>query len=114
VLRRKSEELFEALSYRGIMDLDYRLDKRDGQYKLLDFNPWVGSQFRLFEDAGGIDVVRALHLDLTGRPVPHHPQMDGRAFILENHDLLARWVYRRNGVLTPRFRAKIGTSTLCP
>jgi hypothetical protein len=24
------------------MDLDYRFDKRDGQHKLLDFNPRIG------------------------------------------------------------------------
>ena len=29
---------------------------RDGEYKLLDFNPRVGAQFRLFETADGIDV----------------------------------------------------------
>jgi D-aspartate ligase len=71
------------------MDLDYRLDKRDGRYHLLDFNPRIGAQFRLFQDEGGIDVVRALHLDLTGRGICSGPQIEGRTFIVEIQDLLA-------------------------
>ncbi|MEU6235546.1 ATP-grasp domain-containing protein [Kitasatospora sp. NPDC047058] len=67
--------LCRALRYSGIADLDWRLDLRDGKYKLLDFNPRTGAQFRLFETAEGVDVVRALHLSLTGRPVPHGPQL---------------------------------------
>jgi hypothetical protein len=43
------------------------LDVRDGDYKLLDFNPQVGAQSRVFEDNGAVDRVSALHPDLTGR-----------------------------------------------
>jgi D-aspartate ligase len=101
-LQRQSEELFRAISYRGVMDLDYRLDLRDGRYKLLDFNPRLGAQFRLFEDDLGIDVVRAMHLDITGRAVPQGRPIAGRAFIVENHDPIASWQYRRAGELTLR------------
>jgi D-aspartate ligase len=99
-LARQAQELFRAISYRGIMDLDYRLDRRDGRYKLLDFNPRVGAQFRLFEDDQGIDVVRAMHLDLTGRAVPAGRPRPGRRFVVENHDPLASLAYRRGGELT--------------
>jgi predicted ATP-grasp superfamily ATP-dependent carboligase len=99
-LARQAQELFRAVSYRGIMDLDYRLDRRDGRYKLLDFNPRVGAQFRLFEDDQGIDVVRAMHLDLTGRAVPAGRPRPGRRFVVENHDPLASLAYRRRGELT--------------
>jgi D-aspartate ligase len=101
-LREQAEWLFKAVTYRGVMDLDYRLDLRDGQYKLLDFNPRVGAQFRLFEDDAGIDVVRALHLDLTGRPVPRGRPIEGRAFMVETGDLLSTRGYRRAGALTWR------------
>lgn len=101
-LRQEAEALFRAISFRGIMDLDYRLDLRDGRYKLLDFNPRLGAQFRLFEDDNGIDVVRAMHLDLTGRPVSKGRAMPGRGFIVENHDPLAVWQYRRDGGMTLR------------
>jgi D-aspartate ligase len=99
-LLRQAQELFRAIAYRGIMDLDYRLDLRDGRYKLLDFNPRLGAQFRLFEDDMGIDVVRAMHLDLTGRAVPAGRPLAGRRFVVENHDPLAGLTYRRSGELT--------------
>lgn len=60
----------KQIGFTGVIDLDLRFDRRDGQYKLLDFNPRMGAQFRLFESESGIDVVRAMHLDLTGRAVP--------------------------------------------
>jgi D-aspartate ligase len=94
--------LLHAIGYRGIMDLDYRLDLRDGEYKLLDFNPRVGAQFRVFEDDAGVDVVRALHLDLTGREVRRRPQSDGRVFVVEQSDLLASLGYHRAGDLSLR------------
>jgi len=98
-LREQAIQLFSAIGYRGIMDLDYRLDKRDGRYHLLDFNPRVGAQFRLFEDDHGIDVVRELHLDLTGRGVRTGPQVEGRTFMVEIQDLLASFSYYRSGNL---------------
>ncbi len=94
--------LFGKLGYRGIMDMDWRLDHRDGLYKLLDFNPRVGSQFRMFVDERGLDVVRAQHLDLTGRPVPPGTPAEGRTFVVEHMDAIAGLgAYRRAG-LAPR------------
>lgn len=81
--------LLAALSYRGIVDLDLRYDTRDGRYKLLDFNPRLGAQFRLFRDTAGVDVVLAAYLDLTGQPVPGGVQVNGRGFLVENYDPLA-------------------------
>jgi len=98
-LGEQAIQLFSAIGYRGIMDLDYRLDKRDGRYYLLDFNPRVGAQFRLFEDDNGIDVVRVLHLDLTHRGVHSGPQIEGRTFMVEIQDLLASFSYYRSGTL---------------
>jgi D-aspartate ligase len=101
-LRQQAEELVRSLSYSGIMDLDYRFDKRDGSYKLLDFNPRIGAQFRLFEDRDGIDVARALYLDMTGKNVPCSGSIEGRTFIAEFHDLAARLPYMGQGGLTFR------------
>jgi hypothetical protein len=55
----------------------------------------MGAQFRLFESTAGIDVVRAQHLDLTGREVPQAPQVNGRGIFVENRDLPALLTYRR-------------------
>ena len=90
-LRRQAELLLASLNYCGIMDLDYRFDKRDGQYKLVDFNPRIGAQFRLFEDDAGIDVVRALYFDLTGKPPRVSAPIAGRTFVADFHDLAARF-----------------------
>jgi predicted ATP-grasp superfamily ATP-dependent carboligase len=99
-LRQQVEAFLQAISYSGIMDLDYRFDKRDGQYKLVDFNPRIGAQFRLFEDSAGLDVARALYLDLTGRRVTRSGSIAGRTFIAEFHDLAASFGYFRRGMLT--------------
>ncbi|WP_369259473.1 ATP-grasp domain-containing protein [Streptomyces sp. R35] len=79
------EQLIGTLGYRGIFDLDFRRDDTTGRYHLLDFNPRPGAQFRLFADGAGLDVVRALHLDLTHRPLPDPAPLPGRAFVVENY-----------------------------
>ncbi|WP_328942852.1 ATP-grasp domain-containing protein [Streptomyces sp. NBC_00250] len=86
---RTARELCDALGYRGVCDLDFRLDRSTGAYHLLDFNPRPGAQFRLFTDPDGLDVVRALHLDLTGRPVPPYSPAYGRRFVVENYAALS-------------------------
>jgi D-aspartate ligase len=91
--------LLGRLPYSGVVDLDLRLDVRDGEYKLLDFNPRLGAQFRLFEDAAGVDVVRAAYLDLTGQPVPAGEPVAGRAFLVENYDPISSISYWRRGEL---------------
>jgi predicted ATP-grasp superfamily ATP-dependent carboligase len=99
-LSRQTEAMLRVIGYSGVMDIDYRRDQRDGRYKLLDFNPRVGANFRMFENREGIDVVRALHLDLTGRAVHRSPMIEGRTFIVELHDLFASLTYLRRGGLT--------------
>ncbi len=94
-LAELAEEFCAKIGFVGIADLDVRLDLRDGQYKLVDFNPRTGNQFRLFESEAGVDVVRALHLDLTGRAIQPAPQVLGKRIIVEHADLPAWFAYRR-------------------
>jgi predicted ATP-grasp superfamily ATP-dependent carboligase len=86
------------LGYRGVLDIGYRYDARDGRYKVLDVNPRVGATFRLFVDRNGLDVVRALYLDLTGQPVVAAEPRWGRKWIVEK-DLASSWRYWRDGKL---------------
>ncbi|MEU2056044.1 ATP-grasp domain-containing protein [Streptomyces bungoensis] len=102
----------EQIGFSGVVDLDLRFDRRDGQYKLLDFNPRTGAQFRLFENESGVDVVRALHLNLTGRPVPEGEQRAGHRYIVENIDLPALLAYRRSGYTTPHAPARASGTEL--
>lgn len=92
--------LVEHVGYRGIVDIGFRYDQRDGQYKLLDVNPRIGATFRLFAAADGLDVARCLYLDLTGQPIPSSPVRDGRRWVVENRDPVSSAVYVRDGQLT--------------
>jgi hypothetical protein len=105
-------DLCKRIGFAGIIDLDWRYDRRDGRYKLLDFNTRAGAQFRLFETSAGVDVVRAQHLDLTGRPVPGAPCPDGRRFVVENLDLPAWLAFRRSEYATPHRPARITATEL--
>ena len=102
LLIQQTKAMLRAIGYAGIVDIDCRLDRRDGQYKLLDFNPRIGSNFRMFQDCAGVDVVRWLHLDLTGRRVETLPAVEGRMFIVEPYDFFASLNYMRHGGLTVR------------
>lgn len=110
-LAQLAQRFCKEIGFCGVADLDWRLDRRDGEYKLVDFNPRVGSQFRLFETAAGVDVVRAMHLDLNRRPVPPSPQLNGRRIIVENMDALARLFYRRGSGYTTPAKPRRATST---
>jgi predicted ATP-grasp superfamily ATP-dependent carboligase len=102
----------KQIGFSGVIDLDLRFDRRDGRYKLLDFNPRMGAQFRLFENESGIDVVRAMHLNLTGRTVPEGEQRAGHRYIVENIDLPALLAYRRSGYTTPHAPARASGTEL--
>ena len=97
VLAAQAADFCRRIGYRGVADLDWRLDRRDGQYKLVDFNPRTGAQFRLLESDDGLDVVRALHLDLTGRPVPLGGRQRPRSFGVGQLDLPSAvvWAWQR-------------------
>ncbi|MEV0525547.1 ATP-grasp domain-containing protein [Streptomyces sp. NPDC050439] len=88
-LRADVEKLVGTLGYRGIFDLDFRVDPATGEHCLLDFNPRPGAQFRLFADGTDLDVVRAQHLDMTHRPLPAAAALPGRSFVVENYSPLA-------------------------
>ena len=96
-----TKRLAKETGYRGVIDIGYRYDERDGLYKLLDVNPRVGATFRLFVDREtGVDVVRALYLDLTGQPVPPVRTPVGRKWLLEPWDVKSCLAYLRDGGLT--------------
>jgi D-aspartate ligase len=101
-LMEQARALLEATSYSGIMDLDYRFDPRDRKYKIIDFNPRIGANFRLFETADGIDVVRAAYLDLTGQGVGCSPMIEGKRFVVQPHDAASAFAQWRRGELSVR------------
>jgi D-aspartate ligase len=101
LVERLTLHFMESVGYRGILDIGYRYDARDGTYKVLDVNPRIGSTFRLFVGDNGMDVARALYLDLTGQTVPVSQHCEGRKWIVEDWDLVSSLRYYFDGKLAP-------------
>jgi D-aspartate ligase len=101
-VKETTTTFMKKLGYRGILDLGYRYDARDGQYKLLDVNPRMGATFRLFTSGDHLDVVRVMYLDLTGQHVAPSEPREGRRWVVENWDLISSFRYGRDGSLTWR------------
>lgn len=95
-----TKAFMKAVGYHGILDIGYRYDSRDNQYKVLDVNPRIGATFRLFVDQNGMDVASAFYLDLTGQPVAPAQPLYGRKWIVEDLDLVSSYRYWRDGKLT--------------
>ena len=74
---------------------------RDGRYQGLDVKPRIGGTFRLFVGQNGMDVARALYLDLTGQPVPVSDLIEGRKW-MDERDVSSCLQYRRDHRLTFR------------
>jgi len=98
-VRELSISFLGRLGYRGIVDMGVRFDARDGQYKMLDVNPRIGASFRLFVGSEGLDVARALYLDLTGQPIPPATAQPGRRWWVEDRDTATAFKLMRTGDL---------------
>jgi len=95
-----TRRLMKAVRFKGIVDVDYRFDARDGSYKLLDVNPRLGATFRLFVGKDGMDVVRAGYLHATGQSIPPSEISIGRKWIVLDADVLSCLRYYRDGSLS--------------
>jgi D-aspartate ligase len=100
-IEETTRRLMKGIGYRGILDIGYRYDQRDGRYKLLDVNPRIGGTFRLFVDDRGMDVARAMYLDLTGQEVLPALPRSGRKWLVENFDVVSSLRYARDRNLGP-------------
>jgi D-aspartate ligase len=67
-LVERSERLLRAIDYYGLVELEYKHDARDGEYKLLDFNARAWGYHSLGAGAG-VDFPLLLFDDQDGRPV---------------------------------------------
>lgn len=101
-VERLTIDFMWALGYRGVLDIGYRFDARDGRYKLLDPNPRIGATFRLFVDEQGLDVARVLYADLTQQPVWPGRAREGRKWLVEDCDLDTTLARLRDGSLGVR------------
>src|SRR5262249_28762176 len=70
LLETLSERFLRAIDYYGLVELEYKLDPRDGQYKLLDVNARTWGYHSIGLSAG-VDFPYLLFADQRGEPV--HP-----------------------------------------
>jgi D-aspartate ligase len=101
IVMKRTIDWMKQLGYRGVLDIGYRYDHRDGEYKVLDVNPRIGATFRLFVGHNTLDVARALYLDMTGQAVPAAVSREGRKWLVEL-DFKSCIDYHRDGTLTFR------------
>lgn len=94
-------DFMAKIGYRGILDIGYRYDARDGRYKVLDINPRVGQAFRIFVGEGDVDVVKCLYLHATGQEEPSAVKpLEGRRWLIEDFDFVSTVGYIREGSMT--------------
>jgi D-aspartate ligase len=92
----------QAIGYTGLVDIDIRYDARDGLYKVLDINPRIGANFRLFVSANGFDLARIYYLEMTGQCCDVESIREGRKWLVEDFDLVASLRYWVDGNLELR------------
>lgn len=68
LLESLSEQFLRAIDYYGLVELEYKLDPRDGRYKLLDVNPRTWG-YHTLGPAAGVDFPYLLFADQLGESV---------------------------------------------
>jgi D-aspartate ligase len=67
-LEEPSDRFLAAIGYYGLVEIEYKLDRRDGRYKLLDVNPRTWGSHSIGRRAG-VDFPFLLFSDQLTRPV---------------------------------------------
>lgn len=95
--RRTLERLLSDIRYRGIFSAEFKLDPRDGVFKLLEVNcrSWL---FNGFAADSGVDTTVMAYHDALGLPVePVTRYREGARLVYSFNDFRAAWrLYRRS------------------
>ena len=67
-LESLSERFLKKINYYGLVEVEFKLDPRDGQFKLLDVNPRTWGYHSLGVSAG-VDFPHLLYADQVGIPL---------------------------------------------
>jgi predicted ATP-grasp superfamily ATP-dependent carboligase len=93
---------FAQARFRGIANIEFKRDARDGQLKLMEFNVRGASQLALAIDSG-VDIPFAAYSDLAGWPGTDSvskPMREGVRWIDLGRDVLSALEHRRRGGLS--------------
>lgn len=96
LLEELSERFLRAINYYGLVEIEFKLDPRDSQYKLLDVNARTWGYHSLGAKAG-VDFCYMLHSDQVGKPVSVSRGRPGLAWVRTTTDLPAAMVSILNG-----------------
>jgi len=88
ILEELSERFLRAIDYYGLVELEYKLDPRDSQYKLLDVNARTWGYHSLGAEAG-VDFSYMLYADQIGLPVSVCKSRPGVGWVRTTTDLPA-------------------------
>ena len=91
ILEELSERFLRAIDYYGLVEVEYKLDPRDSQYKLLDVNARTWGYHSLGAPAG-VDFSYMLYLDQVGLPLPVSKGRPGVSWVRTTTDLPAAMV----------------------
>jgi predicted ATP-grasp superfamily ATP-dependent carboligase len=80
VLEELSERFLRAIDYYGLVEMEYKLDPRDSQYKLLDVNARTWG-YHALGAAAGVDFSYLLYRDQVGLPVSAVTGLSGTAWV---------------------------------
>ena len=107
----RSTRLLSAVDYRGIFNVEFKFDARDGRYKIIEVNPrpfWLIGHIA----QAGLDLPWISYLDAQGLPVPvPRPYQIGRYGMYEIPDATAivrAWSHGRrpDGPVLPNVAAR--------
>jgi predicted ATP-grasp superfamily ATP-dependent carboligase len=96
IIEELSERFLRAIDYYGLVELEYKLDPRDSQYKLLDVNARTWGYHTLGARAG-VDFSYMLYSDQVGLRVPVCKGRSGVGWVRMTTDLPAALVAIWNG-----------------
>lgn len=91
LLEDYSERFLRAIDYYGLVEIEYKFDARDNQYKLLDVNPRTWGYHSIGSPAG-VDFPYMQYADQVGLPVPRCQARKGIGWVRMATDIPASLV----------------------
>jgi D-aspartate ligase len=88
LLEELSERFLRAINYYGLVEVEYKLDPRDSQYKLLDVNARTWG-YHSIGPRSGVDFSYMLYSDQVGLPVTRCKGQSGIGWVRMTTDLPA-------------------------